>query len=296
MSDLTICPICGDTKRKSWGYTDGYSIVRCSKCGIGITSPFPNDTDIRESNSNIYTVNQRGSLYLKKRWYFENRYNSQLNKIKQHVQGGRLLDIGCNIGLFLHCAQKKGFTVEGIEFNQESASFGSDFFKIPIHTKSLEEINYPENTFDVITMYDVLEHIPDPKNVLDTIKKILKPDGLLVIQSPNIDSLMAQLTGSNWCWLTPPDHLFHFTPQTLKKLLTNQGFNIVSLYTWEPIKEFSNNLIASWHERGLIPKILRSILRDLKIIWFPTMILQRLWWRRDKGGLLEILAKKKGKP
>jgi SAM-dependent methyltransferase len=180
--------------------------------------------------------------------------------------------------------------VEGIEFNMESAAFGSKHFKLLIHNRSLEEINFPDHTFDVITMYDVLEHIPDLHEILNAVRRILKPNGILVVQSPNIDSLMARLTGSAWNWLTPPDHLYHFTPSTMRRLLADQGFNVIECTTWEPAKEFSSNLIAAWHERGYIPKVLKSLLRDLRIVWFPTLLFQRYWWRRGQGGLIELTA------
>lgn len=293
MHDIDSCPICKSKQRAHWGSVSDYSIERCVSCGIGITSPFPSGTDIEHANADIYRVDQRGSLYLRKRAYYERRYHSQLRNIQRFVSGGRLLDIGCNIGLFLSCARSAGFDVEGIEFNRESAAFGRKLFNLLIHTDSLDQINYPDQTFDVITMYDVLEHIPDLQDILASVRRILKPNGVLVVQSPNIDSLMARLTGSFWNWLTPPDHLYHFTPSTMQRLITDQGFNIIQCTTWEPAKEFSSNLIASWHERGFIHKVLRSLLRDLRIVWLPTLIFQRFWWQRGQGGLIALIAAKK---
>ncbi|MDD2501568.1 MAG: class I SAM-dependent methyltransferase [Geobacter sp.] len=293
MQPIVSCPICGGTQRVHWGSVSEYSIERCVSCGIGITTPFPSDSEIGDSNADIYRVDQRGSLYLRKQSYYERRYHLQLRNIKRFVPGGRLLDIGCNIGLFLSCARTEGFDVEGIEFNKESAAFGSKHFDLLIHTRSLDEINYPDQTFDVITMYDVLEHIPDLHEILAAVSRILKPDGVLVVQSPNIDSLMARLTGSAWNWLTPPDHLYHFTPPTMQRLLSDQGFNVIECSTWEPAKEFSSNLIAAWHERGYIPKLLRSLLRDLRIVWVPIVIFQRYWWRRGQGGLVALIASNK---
>lgn len=293
MHAIGSCPICENKQRVHWGSVSGYSIERCTSCGIGITTPFPTDTDIGDANADIYRVDQRGSLYLRKQAYYERRYHSQLRNIKRFVTGGRLLDIGCNIGLFLSCARREGFDVEGIEFNRESAAFGSKHFNLTIHTSPLEELNYPDHTFDVITMYDVLEHIPDLHGILQAVRRVLKPNGVLVVQSPNIDSLMARLTRSAWNWLTPPDHLYHFTPSTMQRLVTDQGFDIIQCNTWEPAKEFSSNLIAAWHERGFIPKVLRSLLRDLRIVWFPTLLLQRFWWQRGQGGLIELTASKK---
>jgi len=290
MQDQNTCPICGETSRSHWGNTNGYDILRCQNCGLGITSPFPTPTDIKDSNADIYRIESRGSLYLRKQWYFKRRYHSQLRRIKQHVPSGRLLDIGCNIGLFLNCAKEAGFEVEGIELNKESAEFGRNHFKLQIHSTPLEEINFPEQSFDVITMYDVLEHIPDLHKALSTVKRILKPGGVLVVQSPNIESLMASLTVSNWCWLTPPDHLYHFTPQSMKRLITDHGFELLMLRTWEPAKDFSTNLAASWHEQGYIPRFIRGLLRDLRIIWLPTILFQRIWWQKQQGGLIELIA------
>lgn len=296
MQNISSCPICGGNRRVHWGSISEFSIERCASCGLGFTSPFPNADDIKNANTDIYSVDQRGSLYLRKQAYYERRYHSQLKIFKLSVSSGRLLDIGCNIGLFLTCARKEGFDVEGIEFNEESAAFGRKHFNLLIHSLSLEKIDYPDQTFDVITMYDVLEHIPDLHGMLKSVYRILKPNGILVVQSPNIDSLMARLTKSAWNWLTPPDHLYHFTPSTMQHLLADEKFNIIRFRTWEPAKEFSNNLIAAWHDRGLIPKIIKSLLRDLRIVWLPTIILQKIWWKRGQGGLIELIATKHAHP
>jgi hypothetical protein len=127
---------------------------------------------------------------------------------------------------------------------------------------------------------------------LTKIRRILKKDGLLVIQSPNIQSLMAILTKSKWSWLTPPDHLYHFTPATLELLLKKHGFDIRLLHTWEPAQSFSDDLIVARIPSPFLRRVLLGINQATPIFTFPIRLIQRLWWQMQRGGLIELYAVK----
>lgn len=284
------CPICNNKSFSEWGRVGTYSIVKCMACGLGITSPFPTKEELTKSNIEIYAVEKRVQTYLSRQRYFERRYKIYIKNIQTIKKNGSLLDIGCNIGLFLNVAHQAGFTVFGVEFNKGCADYGRKYFNLDIYSDYLEALAFPDKSFDVITLFDVLEHIPDMHGFMSEVRRVLKRDGLLVLQSPNIDSAMANLTKSKWSWLTPPDHLYHFTPETMIRFLSFHGFSINKVKTWEPAEDFSNNLIEAYQIGGFIGKGLNKILMLTKIVEVPILLLQKYWWSKQKGGLIEIYA------
>jgi len=288
------CPLCKKAAYNEWGKVGQYSILICKGCGLGITDPFPTEKELTEANQEIYQVEQRIKTYLSRRSYFEKRYRDNITNIKRFKHKGKLLDVGCNIGLFLNVAKKEGFSVIGVELNKGCAQYGINNFKLDIRSDYLENIDFAGESIDVVTLFDVLEHVQDIHGFLSEIRRILKKDCVLAIQSPNIQSYMARLTKSNWNWLTPPDHLYHFTPATLKLLLKEHGFDIRLLNTWEPAQDFSNNLLLAYIPSPFIRKVLIGINQRIHIFTFPVLLMQKLWWRMQRGGLVELYAVKTG--
>lgn len=191
-----ICPVCSTDAFSTWGKVNNHTIERCQKCGLGITSPFPEPGELAAVNQETYLLEQRIATYLSRHEYFKKRYRRQLRDIKVLKPGGRLLDIGCNIGLFLNEARAAGFDPTGVELNTGCAEYARTSFGLDVHSEYLENIAFKTGAFDVVTMYDVLEHIPNLHGILAEIHRILTPGGLLVVQSPNLDSLMADLSQS----------------------------------------------------------------------------------------------------
>jgi 2-polyprenyl-3-methyl-5-hydroxy-6-metoxy-1,4-benzoquinol methylase len=285
-----ICPICNSEVFTQWGQVDAYKIMTCDSCGLGITSPFPTTSELSATNTDVYKLEERVHAYMTRKSYFEKRYREFLVNIKTFVPQGRLLDVGCNLGLFLKVAQSEGFEVTGVELNRECAEYGRTQFSITIHSSYLEELHFPDDSFDVITLFDVLEHVPDIHGLLCEVRRILRNNGLLVLQTPNLGSLMADLTKSGWNWLTPPDHLYHFTPQTILRLLHDTGFSAQILETWEPADEFASNVLAVWKSRHFLWKVLFAANKVSQIVTLLVALTHRLWWRKKRGGLLKAHA------
>lgn len=287
------CLLCKKSDYAEWGRVGAYSILICKECGLGVTDPFPTENEITETNQVIYQVEQRIKTYLSRRKYFEKRYRDVIADMKRFKSEGKLLDVGCNIGLFLHVAREEGFSVIGVEPNTGCAGFGIKNFKLDIRSERLEDVALAEGSMNVVTMFDVLEHIPDIHGLLSEVRRVLARDGLLVIQSPNIQSLMARWTRSSWSWLTPPDHVYHFAPATLESLLQEHGFETKLLKTWEPAGEFSNNLLAMLIKKTpAVGKALFWLNRITNIGTLAVLITQKLWWRKQMGGLIEVFAVK----
>ena len=147
----------------------------------------------------------------------------------------KLLDIGAAKGVFLDIARKRGWKPMGIEPSEEDSSYAREVFKLPIFTGTLEEAKLPSNQFDAATMLDVIEHLKNPSETVAEAFRVLKPGGILLVFTPNHDSLIFLI--SHWLYrlslgkfplerLYPVVHVHYFTPRALSYLLRKSGFNI----------------------------------------------------------------------
>jgi 2-polyprenyl-3-methyl-5-hydroxy-6-metoxy-1,4-benzoquinol methylase len=284
------CPVCKGESFSLWAKVGPYSIETCVACGLGITSPLPSSSAIIGTNEEIYSVENRIKAYLSRVDYFKKRYRRYLTNINRFQEGGTLLDIGCNIGLFLTVAREAGFSVVGVELNRACAEYARNTFKIEVFSDVVEKVGFPSNGFDVVTLFDVLEHVPDIETFLAEVRRILKPGGLLVVQSPNLHSLMASLTKGEWVWLSPPDHIYHFTPSSLSRLLESNGFAVRKLRTWEPAREFADNVIVARVAHPFTRRFLLAANDLTRAPALPLAILRRIWRGSRRGALVEVYA------
>jgi SAM-dependent methyltransferase len=142
--------------------------------------------------------------------------------------GGKLLDVGCGAGYLLQTASGRGFDVSGCDVSAWAGKHGSELgFKVRVGL--LEDLAYPAATFDVVVCNHTLEHVSSPVSFLQEIKRILVPDGILVIGVPNFDSLMSKIMRDRWGSLLPEQHLWHFTPKTLRQMIEHSGFSTLHI-------------------------------------------------------------------
>lgn len=143
------------------------------------------------------------------------------------AQGGRLLDIGCGYGFFLDAAKERGWEEYGCELGKNHFLFAAKNHP-RVFNRELADCRFPENFFDVITLYDVLEHLASPSAFIKIVHKILKPDGRLVISTPNFLSWPERLMGRFWHCIIRM-HLYYFTPKTVSRLLLENNFKIIKI-------------------------------------------------------------------
>jgi len=143
-----------------------------------------------------------------------------------------LLDVGCATGQFLaEMRRYPGWQVYGVEPNHIAANFARQAFGLDVHPGDLVSAAYADSYFDVVTLWDVLEHLHNPQETLIEIRRILKPDGYLILRTPTLDSWDAQIFGSYWAGLDTPRHLVVFSRHTLTRLLAQTGFRLHHLRT-----------------------------------------------------------------
>jgi 2-polyprenyl-3-methyl-5-hydroxy-6-metoxy-1,4-benzoquinol methylase len=198
-------------------------IVKCEKCNLVYVNPRLKPGVIvkgySEGSDEVFVSQVNGR---------EITFNKSLNFIEKFSKPGKILDIGTAGGSFLYVAKKRGWEVYGIEPNKWLCNWGKENYGIDIKPGTIFDYKYPNDFFDVVTLWDVLEHVPDPKKVLDECNRILRSGGLLVVNYPDIDSLVARIMKKKWVFLLSV-HLFYFTPDTISKILSKTEFKIVKI-------------------------------------------------------------------
>jgi 2-polyprenyl-3-methyl-5-hydroxy-6-metoxy-1,4-benzoquinol methylase len=144
---------------------------------------------------------------------------------------GRLLDIGCGAGDWLHVIRRFGWQAEGVDFDDESVRIAHQQ-GLTVHFGSVEDQRFPDETFDAITLSHVIEHVHDPIKTLTECLRILKAPGQLVLFTPNVSSLGHRVFGRHWRGLEPPRHLHLFSPRSTRLLLNQIGFNYATICTY----------------------------------------------------------------
>lgn len=271
-----ICQLCQNNSFAPWTQTGTYSVVRCTQCGLGMTSPPPRPEVSHDVNQEKYQLAKCIRTYQSRPVYFSSRYRKQLKRIQAFRPSGKLLDIGCNIGTFLVEARNMGFNVAGVEMNPDCAEYARDHHGLDVFTGRLDEANLPASSVDVITLFDVLEHVPNPQALLADIYRILKPHGILMLQSPNLESQMAVWFQSEWQWLCLPDHIYHFTPSTMLSMISQSGFAMTKMRTWTPADVFWDNWLQADLRSKFLPRLIRKILSITKSGLLVSSLLQSI--------------------
>lgn len=143
-------------------------------------------------------------------------------------KGGRLLEIGCATGFLLRAARERGFDVVGVEMSEWASGIARDRFGLDVRTSRLEQAGLEAESFDVVVLADVIEHLTDPARTVGEIRKVLKPGGRLLLLTPDMGSLMAKAFGPRW-WGLLDDHYFYFSRKTLRRFLEREGFSVETL-------------------------------------------------------------------
>ncbi len=216
--------ICSEVNGKELFTAESYSVCRCISCGQVYIKGIDLTIIKEKYNEKDYFAERNDYI---NRWdEFSRLFQKIIDKIIKFKPQGRLLDVGCSVGIFLDVAQKNGYTVKGVEVSTWASEFARQK-GFDVVTGGLLEASYPEKGFDVIILNHVLEHLPKPIEILSEAKRILKDDGLLVIGVPNFGSSMAAIKKGKWASLQPDQHIWQFTHASLLRVLSESGFSEV---------------------------------------------------------------------
>jgi len=300
MKELKECPICGSKnfdflymgRDKLLGISGNFSLFKCKNCELIFLNPQPNYQELEKyySNEKYYSLKKIDTTSKKLKiklllykTYFNEENKTQimrllLSPLKFIIRGTllkkntKLLDIGGGSGQFLYEMRELGMNVCGIEpgdFDKES----NTKYKLNIKNVDLIKAKYPEDSFDLITMNHVLEHVNNPNETVMEIKKVLRKDGTLIIGIPNTNSLARKIFGKNWLAYDVPRHLFNYSGKNLNPLLEKNGFRISKIrYNSRP-----NQFVVSLYfllgvkkKTGILNRILEGIF--LPLTWIVNSL------------------------
>ncbi|OJV87599.1 MAG: hypothetical protein BGO34_11175 [Bacteroidia bacterium 44-10] len=260
---ITKCPVCGsDNLKKNFDAVDHFSsgevfpVYDCAHCGFRFTNHFPSEDTIgRYYDSPDYISHSDSSEGLVNRLYhlFRKRMlRKKIDLVADYTPAKdspvRLLDIGCGTGYFLQAAKEQGWIVSGVEKDEkarESATLRSE-----LKVKDENGFWKTENSsFDAVTLWHVLEHLEKLNETIHKIKEIITPEGIVVLALPNCRSYDAGFYKGWWAAYDIPRHLWHFSPESLEKLLGKHGLKVIQK-TRMPLDAFYISLLSEKYKKS----------------------------------------------
>jgi 2-polyprenyl-3-methyl-5-hydroxy-6-metoxy-1,4-benzoquinol methylase len=233
MRDDLACLLCHGEKTSVKHSAPPYRIVECDACGLVYTLPRLDPVAIEAMYQDDYWESSSAkdfgySDYLADAELYKRTFRMRSAVVTRRKQPpARILDVGCAAGFALEVFLGKGYDVHGIELSSRMAQEATRRVgEGRIHHGTLEAGIHEPGSFDVLTMWDVIEHVEDPVALLRTARAYLKPDGILVLETQNVASLFARLLGIRWQHYKFQEHLYHFNPVTIVELLRQSGFAI----------------------------------------------------------------------
>ncbi len=209
-----------------------FAVVRCQECGLARLDPQPAGEELRRYYpQNYWFAPDESAASRLEEAYRRTVLRDHVRFVAQALGGvrarGRLLDVGCGGGLFLGMMRERGYAVVGLDFSHEAAAMAWKRQQAPAVCGDLANAPLRAGSFAAITMFHVLEHVPDPRAYLEAARELLAPDGRLVVQVPNAASWQFRLLGRRWNGVDVPRHLFDFRDRDVEKLLEACGMAVV---------------------------------------------------------------------
>lgn len=239
-----ICEFCKSYDSKPYIKTDLVSYSICCKCGLIFQNPVisQNEIDaIYDDNYFEYEIENQDNFYNLMR---QSLKDIEFEKFEKDLPNKRILDIGCATGMLLSYLKSKGYESHGVEICKASANYARDYHGLKVYNKPLLETGFKDNYFSIIHFSHLIEHVPNPSEVLKEIYRILSPNGYIILTTPNAEGTFAKKYGENWRAVMP-QHLWLFSKSTLSCYIKSIGFEIVKDLSWGsiPIEKKSNKII-----------------------------------------------------
>lgn len=231
------CPVCGPSQTHIWlNEKSGTRYMRCLTCATVYASPrLPQE--IRQSNED--TVWKYSPELLAREALRLPALKQETDYIQQHIQGGKLLDVGCSSGELFRFFPESSWERWGVELSPSAAEYSAKTYSARVVAGTLRSANLPAGHFDLVTMIDMMYLVDDPHAEMEEVKRILKPNGIVAIEIAGQAYMFFRSRGlvtlfmeHRWCRLTPDTHLYWFTPIGLQRLLENIGLH---LFVWHAV-------------------------------------------------------------
>lgn len=281
------CPNCTHSSVSPLFIKDGFQYIKCRACGGAWLASPQAESESERLYEVDYFVGSRNGGYLDYEAdapLHERNAERRLALVHRHYSGpsGDMLDVGCALGFFLQRAKQRGWRTVGLDISPWARRRAAQRFGLDVRA---DLRSCTDESFDVVTAFQVLEHMPHPASALAEIYRCLRPGGLLVIETWDRQSWIARLFGRHWQQVTPPSVVHLFTRRSLVQSLTRQGFDAVTFHRVSKLVSlrFVASLLAQKHPRQLD---------------FLSAVAQRSWlgalaFPYSLGDLITVAAQKK---
>jgi 2-polyprenyl-3-methyl-5-hydroxy-6-metoxy-1,4-benzoquinol methylase len=243
------CIVCGQAQHKLFSY-QSHDYFRCSACGLVSTYPYPSEAKILEHYTKGF---DEGNYYRLRTWsaQYMRIYKGMAVFLKQSMaayglalEGAKVLDIGCFTGDFIEVLDGESAEAYGIELQSRAVEIANERFPGRVYQTDVFDRTLPTSQFDVISMLGLIEHVTEPVNLLRRVTDILKPGGVLLIQTPNSGSLLASMMRQFWPPYAPIEHIHLFSRHSLETALLQLGIGQLHFrphWKWLPVGYVYNN-------------------------------------------------------
>ncbi|HKE00002.1 MAG TPA: class I SAM-dependent methyltransferase [Planctomycetota bacterium] len=229
------CGLCGSARARLRFADPPYRVVRCEDCGLVYVTPRRDEGKLRE----MYAVDYWRSPaakdfgytdYLRDEPLYRRTYRRRFAVVRRHCsRPGRVLDVGCAAGFFLSVAKEEGWRCTGVEVSPAMSAFARERYGLDVRVGTLADQHLDAASFDLVTFWDVVEHLPDPISVLREARRLVAPGGRVLVETQNVASLFARVLGRRWQHYKHAEHLYHFDPSTVRRLLGEAGLEAVEV-------------------------------------------------------------------
>ncbi|MBI4652269.1 class I SAM-dependent methyltransferase [Candidatus Desantisbacteria bacterium] len=290
------CILCGSYNNTPPSASPEYII--CKNCGLVYSSLRFSDEKLEEVANSCAQMHHLSKNRLEadfSQFMIQMVYEPRLKDISPFRKNNRILDIGCATGGWLSFLKENGWDAHGLELSPENAQYGIKVKGLNIFCGNINEASYPDEYFDVVTLWEVIEHVNDPINNLKKAYQILRKGGILALSTPNYNCLTRLIIQNNWTGMDPNSHYHLFTPSTIKKLLTKTGFKNIKIRTmdlnpYEILHEFKKDKSYEKHQEDI--KKIKEKIKNNKLMYLTRAALNKILGVIPLGEKMVILAVK----
>lgn len=222
------CLLCGNSTANRLLFELSRPVVKCLGCNLVFAVPGDSSARSHDYDESYYRQGIYAD-YLEERISIRKNAGRILRELETLVQGRTLLDVGCAAGFFLEAARARGWTVRGLDVSSYASEYARRELNLDVESGSIESTTASSSKFDVVTLWDTIEHLSRPDLALIDIRRQLKPEGILALSTGDYGSLLRRLTGKRWRLFTDPTHNFFFDESTLRRLLNQTGYELLRI-------------------------------------------------------------------